>query len=112
MSQRRALFKATCELLRLLSRAVHRGEDSLNLTSQLFRRLATAAMLCPGFTPLMKDDIAYLSHTNERDQMHHGQPRFAERWRHQYALAPKADAPVDVIDVSHQCSPIYMSTSY
>jgi hypothetical protein len=97
--QRRAIFKATCELIRLLSRSLQRGDDPINLSQQLFRRVTVAAMSCPGFTPLMKDDIAWTINMSDQEQRAYGQPRFANRWRHQYALAPKPGMPLDVVEV-------------
>jgi hypothetical protein len=57
-------------------------------------------MSCPGFTPLMKDDIAWTINMGEQEQRAYGQPRFANRWRHQYALAPKPGMPLDVVEVT------------
>jgi hypothetical protein len=99
ISQRRALFRATCELLRLLTRSLQRGDDVVNLTVQLYRRLTAAAMSCPGFTPLMKDDIAWLANVTELQLQKYNLPPSPATWRHQYALAPKSNVPADVIDV-------------
>lgn len=100
ISQRQAIFSATCELLRLLRRSIDRSENTLNLTPQLFERVVTAAMGCPGFTPLMKDDIAYIAKLTETRRREMGQPRLAHAWRHLYALSPKPGVPLDVIEVS------------
>lgn len=97
--QRRSIFRATCELLRILQRNVNRRCNE-NLTHGLLKRLTKVAMDCPGFTPLMKDDIAYISHMGEEDQMGYGQPPFANAWRHQYALGPKPGFPNDLLEVS------------
>ncbi|KHO00373.1 RNA recognition motif domain protein [Metarhizium album ARSEF 1941] len=98
ISQRQSIFKATCELARLLSRSIQRQDDQVNLTDQLYRRLITAAMKCPGFTALMKDDIAYLANLSEMEERQYNQPRFANCWRHQYSLVPKPGMPLDVIE--------------
>ncbi|OAQ60636.1 RNA recognition, RNP-1 [Pochonia chlamydosporia 170] len=98
ISQRQAIFKATCELARLLSRSIHKQDDPVNLTTQLYRRLVTTAMKCPGFTPLMKDDIACLAGLSEMDERRYNQPRFANSWRHQYSIAPKPGMPLDVLE--------------
>jgi hypothetical protein len=66
---------------------------------QLFRRLTTTAMSCPGFTPLMKDDLAWMVNMSDAEQRSYGQPPSAHGWRHQYALAPKAGVSFDVIEV-------------
>lgn len=99
LKQRGAVFQATCELLRLLKRSLDKGDDPINLNKQLFRRVTKAAMECPGFTPLMKDDVAWLTNMSDAEQRSHGQPRFANSWRHQYALSPKPGMPLDVVEV-------------
>lgn len=76
------------------------GRDEVNLNRQLLRRLVTAAMTCPGFSTLQKDNIAYLMGMDELEERAYGQPRFASSWRHVYALGPKPGIPLDVIEVS------------
>ncbi|KAG8412601.1 hypothetical protein J3458_014311 [Metarhizium acridum] len=98
ISQRQAVFKATCELARLLSRSIQKQDDQVNLTHQLYRRLIATAMKCPGFTPLMKDDISCLANLSDMEERRYNQPRFASCWRHQYSLAPKPGMPLDVIE--------------
>ncbi|KFA55724.1 hypothetical protein S40293_08342 [Stachybotrys chartarum IBT 40293] len=98
ISQRRAVYRATCELLRLLANSVRKGDDSINLSEQLYRRVAESAMSCPGFTSLMKDDVAYMTNMSDMEQRAFGQPRFANSWRHQYAIAPKPGIPLDVLE--------------
>ncbi|MBE3046412.1 hypothetical protein IMZ48_28545 [Candidatus Bathyarchaeota archaeon] len=57
-------------------------------------------MTCPGFTVLQKADIADLVGL-ENDRVHEfGQPRFAERWRHQHSTSVKAGVPNDLVEVS------------
>ncbi|CAM1501608.1 Fc.00g035920.m01.CDS01 [Cosmosporella sp. VM-42] len=101
IAQRQAIFKATCELLRLLARSVDKGDDPINLNSQLYRRVVASAMGCPGFTALMKDDIAWMVNLTDLDQRSFGQPRFANSWVHQHSTVPKAGVPLDVIEVRH-----------
>ncbi|KFA75376.1 hypothetical protein S40288_02022 [Stachybotrys chartarum IBT 40288] len=98
ISQRRAVYRATCELLRLLANSVRKGDDSINLSEQLYRRVTESAMSCPGFTSLMKDDVAYMTNMSDMEQRAFGQPRFANSWRHQYAIAPKPGIPLDVLE--------------
>ncbi|KAG6295498.1 hypothetical protein E4U45_006046 [Claviceps purpurea] len=98
ISQRHAAFAATCGLLRLLERSIEKQDDPVNLNAQLLRRLATAGMKCPGFTPLMKDDIAYLAGLCDVEEGAYNQPRFACSWRHQYSMSPKPGVPCDVLE--------------
>ncbi|KAG5940257.1 hypothetical protein E4U53_007623 [Claviceps sorghi] len=98
ISQRRAAFAATCELMRLLARSIQKKDDLINLNNQLLYRLISAAMKCPGFTPLMKDDIALIAGLSETEQREFNQPRFASSWRHQYSISPKPGIPYDVLE--------------
>ncbi|RDA90263.1 hypothetical protein CP533_4616 [Ophiocordyceps camponoti-saundersi (nom. inval.)] len=93
LSQRHAIYSATERLLQVLSTKVKRGCNGL--TTQLLTRLTNAALGCPGFTPLMKDNISWLLNVSDREQRFFGQPRFAHSWRHQYSLAPKPGTPLD-----------------
>ncbi len=99
LSQRYAMYVATERLLQVLADKVNRNCDPINLTPQLQTRLTNAALSCPGLTPLMKDNISYMLNVSEDDQRYFGQPQQAYSWRHQYALAPRPGAPLDVIDV-------------
>ncbi|KAG6002397.1 hypothetical protein E4U21_003128 [Claviceps maximensis] len=98
ISQRHAAFSATCELMRLLGRSIQKQDDPVNLNNQLLGRLIAAAMKCPGFTPLMKDDIAFIAGISETEQRAFHQPRFASSWRHQYSISPKPGIPYDVLE--------------
>lgn len=94
------MFKATCQLLRLLNHAIQNNKDPVNLNSQLYRRLTAAAMNCPGFTVCMKGDVAYITNMSVHDQRTYEHPVFAECWLHQYAMAPKPGVKSDVLEVS------------
>jgi hypothetical protein len=100
--QRYTIYKATIDLIRTLTASVSEKRDEVNLSPQLLKRLVAAAMTCPGFTVLQKDDIAYITDMPEMEQRSFGQPRFGHMWRHQYALAPKPGVPLDVVEVSHE----------
>ncbi|KJZ75639.1 hypothetical protein HIM_05102 [Hirsutella minnesotensis 3608] len=98
ISQRHAVYIATERLLQVLAEKIGRGTDPMNLTPQLQARLTNTAMACPGFTPLMKDNLAWMLNVSEMEQRFYGQPLFAHAWRHQYSLAPKPGMPLDVIE--------------
>ncbi|TQW01121.1 RNA recognition, RNP-1 [Cordyceps javanica] len=98
VGQRSAMFQATCDLLRLLLKSLDKNDDPVNLNKQLLRRVTKAAMECPGFTAIMKDDVAWIVGMSEGEQRIYGQPRFANSWRHQYALVPKPGMPLDVVE--------------
>jgi hypothetical protein len=69
------------------------------LNDKLLKRLVRAAMGCPGFSPLMKDNIAFVSSLDERQIADYGVPTDANRWRHIYTLMPNPNVPGDVIEV-------------
>ncbi|PHH61153.1 hypothetical protein CDD81_721 [Ophiocordyceps australis] len=98
ISHRQALYSATERLVQVLMDKIDRDSDAINLNKQLQIRLINAALSCPGFTPLMKDNIAWMLNVSEAEQRHFGQPRAAYAWRHQYSLAPKPGVPLDVIE--------------
>jgi len=97
--QRYSVFRACLELVRLLQKSI-RDRRHNDLNGMLLKRLVTAGMLCPGFTVLMKDSIAYQAGLTDMDIRSFNQPRFANMWVHQYALAPKPDTPLDMLEVS------------
>jgi hypothetical protein len=74
--------------------------NASKLSDQLLKRVVTAAINCPGFTPLMKDDLSSFVHLSEQELRTCGLPLSAGSWRHQYAIAPKIGVPSDVIEVS------------
>lgn len=99
VGQRYAIFQATRDLLRLLLKSLDKGDDPVTLNKQLLRRIVKAAMECPGFTILMKDDVACIVGMTDDEQRSYGQPRLASSWRHQYALVPKPGMPLAVVEV-------------
>lgn len=105
ISQRHAVYIGTERLLSILADKVSRGVDPVNLNAQLQTRLLNAALACPGFTPLMKDNISWLLQVPEAEQRFFGRPSHAHSWRHQYSLAPKPGMPLDVIEVSQSGGP-------
>ncbi|KAF7544436.1 hypothetical protein G7Z17_g9954 [Cylindrodendrum hubeiense] len=95
ITQRTAIYKATCELVRLLARAIEKNDDLINLDSRLFKRVMASAMTCKGFTTVMKDDLAWIVDMTDAQARFYGQPRFADSWTHQYSLVPKPGIPLD-----------------
>ncbi|KAF3061262.1 putative rna rnp-1 protein [Daldinia childiae] len=105
IKERHYIYDATFKMVQYLKELLERGTmrrgqkpDFNRLTKQLFNRLVKAAMLCPGFTVSQKDNIAYTANLSELDLRDYNQPRFAERWCHQYALGVKPGAPLDVVE--------------
>lgn len=107
ISQRYAVFRATWDLVEELTHRLARERETVSaspnagrLSDQLLKRVITAAINCPGFTPLMKDDLSSFVHLSEENFRAAGVPPSAASWRHQYAIAPKVGVPFDVIEVS------------
>ncbi|RYP58337.1 hypothetical protein DL769_008996 [Monosporascus sp. CRB-8-3] len=99
IKQRNQMYETVMELIKLLKKQIWDGRYEHRLTRQLLDRLVKAAMLCPGFTVLMKDNVAELVGMDEaRARRDFNQPRFANLWRHQYAISPKPGVPLDVLE--------------
>ncbi|KAL8318310.1 hypothetical protein RB597_005540 [Gaeumannomyces tritici] len=98
LRQRHAIFRACGDLIRLLAAAMAGGRSEDLLNEQLRRRLVHAAMCCPGFTVVQRDDIATLAGLDEAKKLEYGMPRYASSWTHLYALSPKPNMPLDVIE--------------
>ena len=98
--QRQAVYKACIDLVKLLQDTIKGGRNQESLTKQLLKRVTNAAMMCPGFTILMKDNIAWEAGLTDKELHEFGLPRFANCWTHQWTLAPRVGTPFDVIEVS------------
>lgn len=103
LRQRHAIYNACFSLIRLLSSAIAHGRHEEILNEPLRKRLVHAAMTCPGFTVVQKDNIATIVDMSESRRLEYGLPRFASSWLHLYALSPKANFPLDMIEVSDLC---------
>lgn len=100
IQDRAHLHKATTELLKLLVERVKANGQDVNLTSMLLKRVWKAALRCPGFTPVMKDDIVYLAGLDGQTVRDYHIPPFADEWVHLFTIGVKASAPPDLIMVS------------
>ncbi|KAI0012034.1 hypothetical protein F4779DRAFT_635121 [Xylariaceae sp. FL0662B] len=96
--QRHAIYEATYKMMEKLVSIIQRNDKDLRLTPQLLNRMVAAAMSCPGFTVEQKDNIACLVNMGGERIAGYNQPRFADLWRHQYALGPKPGVPLDVLE--------------
>lgn len=98
--QRYAVYEATVKLLTFLLQALQREtrHHETVINQQLFKRLYTAAMMCPGFSVVQKDNIAVIAHLDESRIRLFNQPRFADLWTHLYTLCPKPGTPLDVLE--------------
>jgi hypothetical protein len=118
IDDREQIFNATLTLLTVLKNRIdgrletpnsdtrERERDvdlEINLNSMLFKRLWRAAILCPGFSPTMKDTIAYKCQVNETLAQELGVPLFAADWKYLWTIGPKPGAPHDLILVSDSC---------
>jgi hypothetical protein len=100
LRQRHAIYEATTKLINLLKQALQRdarGRETV-INPQLMKRLATAAMLCPGFSVVQKDNIAVLSELDQERARMFNQPRFADQWVHLHGICPRPGVPLDVLE--------------
>ena len=100
LRQRHAVYETTISLVRLLKQTLQRDNrfQETTLNPQLLKRLVTAAMLCPGFTVLQKDNIAAVSEMDQEQARMFNQPRFPEEWVHLHGVCPKPGTPIDVLE--------------
>ncbi|KAJ4413443.1 hypothetical protein N0V85_003560 [Neurospora sp. IMI 360204] len=98
--QRWAVYNATIRLIELLRNTIQRNDrDShIALDQRLLKRLVNTAMLCPGFSVLQKDNIAFTAGMDEMKQREFNQPRFPDLWTHQLSICPKPGVPLDVLE--------------
>lgn len=107
--QRHAIYHAIYKLLGLLINKIKNHREKVLSSGQKFRedpimneqlkkRLVRAAMLCPGFSVLQKDNIACLAEMPESQERGFNQPRFPENWNHAQAICPKPGIPLDVLE--------------
>ncbi|KAK3311493.1 uncharacterized protein B0T15DRAFT_490101 [Chaetomium strumarium] len=100
LRQRHSIYEATVKLIVFLKQALLRGNrmQEAMINEQLLKRLVLAAMLCPGFSVVQKDNIAALAEWDHDRVRMFNQPRFAEGWVHLHALCPKPGTPDDVLE--------------
>ncbi|KAK3396161.1 hypothetical protein B0T20DRAFT_501403 [Sordaria brevicollis] len=98
--QRWAIYNATIRLIELLRTSIERNDrDShIALDQRLLKRLVNTAMLCPGFSVLQKDNIAFTAGMDDIKQREFNQPRFPDLWTHQLSVCPKPGVPLDVLE--------------
>lgn len=104
IEDRELLFDATVKLLDLLGDQIEGKEphqQDLNVNQMLYKRLWRAALQCQGFTPSMKDTIAFKNGVDSFTAQEFGVPLFAADWKWMWALGPKPNTPHDLILVSH-----------
>ena len=95
------LYKATFDLLELLISRIKNGDgQDTHLTAMLLKRVWNAALKCPGFSPVMKDDIVYICGIPEQIAKEHGVAPFATGWNSLFTIGNKPDVPQDLLLVS------------
>lgn len=100
IEDRNLLHKVTLQLIDLLQDRIASEHENLNLTPMLLKRVWRAALKCPGFSPAMKDDIAWKCGVDDQFAGELGVPAYASFWKHLWTIGPKPGAPTDLILVS------------
>lgn len=118
IEDRELLFNATLTLLTILKQRIddraanpppppppgERDNDfGIALNNALLQRLIQAALKCVGFTPTMKDTVAFKFDVHEEKAQELGVPLFAADWKYLWAIGPKPGVPHDLILVRHPC---------
>ncbi|KAK0633737.1 hypothetical protein B0T14DRAFT_442956 [Immersiella caudata] len=100
--QRHLLYNSTLRLAEMLRKSLdHPKHDPHDpkLNEHLMRRLFQAAMLCPGFSIVQKDNIALACELKRTTSLNmFNIPSYADSWAHQHTLCPKPGIPVDVLE--------------
>lgn len=94
------LYKATTQLLALLVERVESNDDPLNLNSQLLKRVWRTALKCEGFSPTMKDNIAFQMKIDPQIALELGVPPQADLWSYVWTIGPRKDVAYDLVQVS------------
>ncbi|KAK4143549.1 uncharacterized protein C8A04DRAFT_37349 [Dichotomopilus funicola] len=101
LRQRHSIYDATVKLVVLLQQALARDKNrnhEVVINNVLLKRLVTAALLCPGFSVVQKDNIAALAEMDEAQARMFNQPRFADQWVHLHGICAKPGLPLDVLE--------------
>lgn len=99
IKQRQSIYNTASCMIRHLEEKIHDDPHHDRLTPQLLDRLVCAAMRCPGFTVIHKDNIAFIVGLSEAKCQEFNLPRMATTWRHQWGLTMKPGVPQDVVEV-------------
>jgi hypothetical protein len=91
------LHRATLDLIRLLQERIDANTDPVNLNQMLLKRVWRAALKCPGFTPVMKDDIVYTCGIDDRTALELGVPPLAVWWKCLWTIGAKPGIPHDTL---------------
>ncbi|KAK4222354.1 hypothetical protein QBC38DRAFT_427468 [Podospora fimiseda] len=101
VAQRYQIYDATEKLVTMLKEKIDLAKQEVhaNLNEQLFKRLVKAAMICPGFSALQKDNIAHIAGLTQPECATFNQPFFAYEWRHLHTICPRPNKmPMDLLD--------------
>ncbi|KAH8878905.1 hypothetical protein GQ53DRAFT_673240 [Thozetella sp. PMI_491] len=98
IKQRNAMHEAVMKLLQHLHVAIQQRRNDKTLTPMLLKRLGTAAMACPGFSVVQKDNISVMCQLDQSRDRAFNQPRGASLWTHQLTLGPKERVPADMVE--------------
>ncbi|KAE9380378.1 hypothetical protein N431DRAFT_324183 [Stipitochalara longipes BDJ] len=97
IADRSLLHKATIDLIKLLQERIDSGADPVNLNNQLFKRVWRAALKCPGFTPVMKDDVVFICGIDDRTALELGVAPYAVWWKPLFTIGHKPEIPADTL---------------
>ncbi|KAG9230481.1 hypothetical protein BJ875DRAFT_431518 [Amylocarpus encephaloides] len=97
IEDRNLIHSATKDLLIMLVERVNKEYDTINLTNMLLQRVIRAAIKCPAFTPVMRDDIVFLGGVSDQLAKEFGVPPFAYEWCELWCVGPKPGVPHDVL---------------
>lgn len=100
IEDRNQLYNVTMQLIDLLQERINSEHENINLTPMLLKRVWRAAIKCPGFSPAMKDDIAFKCGIEDSLARETGVPDYAPFYKDLWTIGPKPGVPTDVVLVS------------
>ncbi|KAK3996304.1 hypothetical protein QBC44DRAFT_232199 [Cladorrhinum sp. PSN332] len=102
VGQRFQIYDATIKMVTILKAKIALAAEQRQRREQLkllFDRIVKAAMMCPGFSVVQKDNIACCAGWGELKCSKFNQPCFANEWKHLHTLCPRPTrVPIDVLD--------------
>ena len=99
INDRNLIHKVTTDLLQHLVDRVEHEKENIYLTPMLLKRVWRAALQCPGFTPMQKDDIIVIANLDSQVSMDYQLAPYAAEWNYLWTIGSKKGLPNDFIMV-------------
>jgi hypothetical protein len=95
IADRDILYDGTLTIVKHLIHKISMESEHITVNGRLLKRVTQAALRCPGFTEMQKDNIAFICNVKEP-----GLAPYADHWHVFKVLGPKHGVATDVLLVS------------